>query len=91
MDQDTLLNNAQRMTDLRRKMLENVAAGRAAEDGIDEATITAALAAVAGNRSQAYERGAAKAVSKAKTAKAKKPLPGAAADLLASLANLGAK
>jgi hypothetical protein len=73
-------------------MLANVAAGKAAEDGIDEATITAALAAVAGNRSQAYERGAAKAEGAGKRkSKAKKPLPGAAADLLAALSGLGEK
>ena len=56
----TTPEESQKILDLRHRMLENVRNGRAPEDGIDEATIHAAIASVSARRASAATSAAKK-------------------------------
>lgn len=61
---------SQQLTDLRRKMLSNVAAGKPSFEGINETELGEALSFLRSNRTAAATANAKKAkVAKAKTAK----------------------
>jgi len=78
MDTNAALENSQRITDLRIRMLQNVQSGKAVDEGIDEATLKTMLDAVRSKRSEAWERGTKKKAGGPKTAKASGTAPPAA-------------